>query len=109
MSRPTTQRPGAPPRRSARGPRAGLYLLVAFARPADDLAAQPLLIFVQGADAKAALARALSELDARGWREIEVASAKALPDDPAEETDAFAREAMIRARETGFDMIRYGV
>ena len=109
MVRSTTPRPGAPPRRSANQRReAELFLLVVFASPADG-GAQPLLVFVQGVDVKAALARALGELDARGWRDVEVVSAKALPNDPAEEDDAFAREAMTRARESGFDMIRYGI
>ncbi len=110
MGRPMTPRSGAPPRRST-GPRrvASLFLLVVFARPAGDGGPQPLLVFVLGADVKAALARAVKELVARGWREVELQSAKALPTDPADEPDDFAREAMARALVSGFDLISYGV
>lgn len=86
-----------------------LYLFVVMAAPPEGKSASPVLLtFVTGPDPEGAASKALTELQKRGWRGAEIQGAKELPLDPAAEPDQHARDAIIRALATGFDLIAYG-
>lgn len=86
-----------------------LFLFVVMAAPPEGKTASPVLLaFATGQGPQEAAAAALVELHKRGWRGAEIQGAKELPTDPAAESDPHARDAIIRALATGFDVITYG-
>jgi|GEM_PF-6367418 len=85
-----------------------LFVLVFEAVPERGGATRTVLTFVAAGDVHSALRRALAELAALGWRGAELQAAKPLPADAADEPDPAARDAIVRALQSGFSLIAYG-
>lgn len=87
-----------------------LFLFVVMAAPPEGVTlSMPVVLAFAAADGpQQAADLALTELAHRGWRGAEIQGAKELSTDPQDEPDPHARDAIVRALATGFDVITYG-